>query len=147
LSHIPTNPSKSFVARNPHLYGGQNAKVVTRQIQEGIKRTVNRLRQSDKPPLNKLETEFYNHLLFSIRESFGIVRQQAKRYKLANGTWYKPDFTSMVDGRETAWEVKGPYSYRAGMDKLKIAAHQWPEVRFVLVWKQDGVWQEQEIRA
>src|SRR6185369_15972416 len=66
-----------------------------------------RVRQSSKPLMNKLETEFYERIC----NLFPNVRCQAKRYRLGNGVWYKPDFTISGCGfTETAWEVKGPYA-------------------------------------
>lgn len=101
-----------------------------------------RIRQDSKSLLNKLEMEYYNLLkLTDVKH----LRLQAKRYKLANGLWYKVDFTGIIDGRETAWEVKGPHAFRGGFENLKMAASCWPEVCWRLVWKEHGHWQCQEV--
>lgn len=111
-----------------------------------------RLRQDTKPLMNQLELEFLEHLCRRI-PTFPPIRVQAKRYRLGNGIWYKPDFTcaDWPDPkrvlRETAWEVKGPKSFRGGFENLKVAASVYPEVRWLLVWKDKttGEWKEQPI--
>lgn len=107
-----------------------------------------RIRQSRRPLLNKLETEWLSQLDRHIGP--GQAKAQAKRYKLGNGIWFKPDFTAtvkLVGGftQETAWEVKGPHAFRGGFENLKVAAHEWPEVRWILVWKENGLWREQQV--
>lgn len=115
-----------------------------------------RLRQSAKPLMNKLESEFYETIRAAF-PNYPPVRIQAKRYRLGNGIWYKPDFTAAAwpaeepdplgHSRETAWEVKGPKSFRGGFENLKVAASLYPEVRWLLVWKdkESGEWKEQHI--
>lgn len=102
-----------------------------------------RIRQSSKPLLNKLETEFLAVLEKDWPPS--CIRPQAKRFKLGNGIWYKPDFTIVTGGKERAYEVKGPHAFRGGFENLKVFAHQWPEVRVILAWKENGEWKSQEV--
>lgn len=108
-----------------------------------------RIRQSSKPLLNKLETEWLHEL--ERRFGPGKVRVQARKFKLANGCWYCPDFTITTKQYagdymwDTAYEVKGKHAWDDALVKLKVAAHEWPEVRFVLVWKKDGAWMEQVV--
>jgi hypothetical protein len=107
-----------------------------------------RIRQSSKPRLNKLETEFKNLL-----EVWGgsFITAQAMRFELATGLWYKPDFVvfpgklDSQDPRIRAYEVKGPHAFRGGFENLKMAARQWPDVQWILVWKEDGAWKEQVV--
>jgi hypothetical protein len=105
-----------------------------------------RLRQSQKPLLNKLETDF---LAYHTAVHPDIkLRPQAKRYELARGIWYKPDFTTIVNGTEWAFEVKGPKVFRGGFENLKVAARAWPDVWWILVWKEDRysrTWSEQRV--
>lgn len=113
-----------------------------------------RIRQSTKPLLNELEKAWLAEIEHRY-PNYPPIRSQAKRYEFARGAWYKPDFTCSlwpVPGRaagETAWECKGPRAMRnqqaRGFVVLKAAARQWPEVRFVLVWREAGVWREQEV--
>jgi hypothetical protein len=113
-----------------------------------------RLRQDQKPLMNKLESEFYSELKRFHPDT--SIRIQAMRFRLGNGIWYKPDFVCHVaeflqpgaplkQVRLTAYEVKGPHAFRGGFENLKVAAGLWPEFRWLLVWKDGGVWQEQVI--
>jgi hypothetical protein len=110
-----------------------------------VEKAKKRIRQDSKPLLNKLETEWFEVL--KVRLPNYRVIPQGVRLKLANGAWYKPDFAmvSHTGGITNCWEVKGPKAWRGGFEFLKIAAHQWPEICFVLVWKRDGKWVEQEV--
>lgn len=111
-----------------------------------------RIRQSSKPLLNKLETEFFNRIKDKY-PNFPPVRPQAKTYRLCNGVRYSPDFTASSwpyddnMAKETAWEVKGKKAFDGSLEKLKMAAHEYPEIRWLLVWKDKntGEWQEQVV--
>ena len=100
-----------------------------------------RVRQS-RDSLNKLEARFLA-VLASVYP-LAKIRAQSKRYRVGS-VWYKPDFVLQGDAlaRETAFEVKGPRSWRGGFENLKNAAVIWPEVDWVLVWEENGVWKEQ----
>lgn len=98
-----------------------------------------RIRQDPKPPLNKLEQEYFHLFLFNEKN----VEKQSLRFKLANGLWYKPDFFCAY--RLVAIEVKGPFAHRGGFENLKMAAHQYPWIRWNLVWKANGKWCEQAV--
>ena len=106
-----------------------------------------RLRQSSKPLMNKLETEFYNHLVAQATPTASIF-PQAIRLELARGHWYKADF--FVPGGYGSdcgcfYEVKGPHAFRGGFENLKVAARRYPFFQFALVWLDDGKWQEQVV--
>lgn len=116
-----------------------------------------RVRQDTKPLMNKLESEWFEVLK---RDYPGeVIRPQAKRFRLAAGAWYKPDFTAVLEYREpgsvdvrcyseVAWECKGPRQMKGvarGTLAIKAAAGQYPEVRWVLVWKECGQWRQQEV--
>lgn len=109
-----------------------------------------RIRQSQKPKMNKLEAEWFA-ILSSQFPNYDRPRAQSKRYELGNGIWYKPDFTAtswpQPEGPsiETAWEVKGPHAFRGGFENLKVAARLWTEVRWILVWKEAGEWRQQVV--
>ena len=103
-----------------------------------------RIRQDGKPLMNKLETEFFLRLQQDAGD-IKFIRPQSIRFMLGNGIWYKPDFTGFIDGSFSAWEVKGPHAFRGGFENLKVAAHQYAEVHWYLVWKKDGQWQQQRI--
>lgn len=106
-----------------------------------------RIRQSQKPLLNKLEEEW----LDCLKLQFMDISSQSLRFKLGNGIWYKPDFVAWprglesIDHRMRAYEVKGPFAHRGGFENLKVAAHQYPQIKWTLCWKQDGKWKEQTV--
>ncbi|MDE2106008.1 MAG: hypothetical protein KGL39_52785 [Patescibacteria group bacterium] len=104
-----------------------------------------RIRQDAKPLMNDLEQEWFR--LISSGTMFANVRAQAKRFKLGNGIWYKPDISAIctLTGVETIWEVKGPHAFRGGFENLKIAAALYPEIDWLLVWKEAGAWKTQKI--
>ncbi len=113
-----------------------------------------RIRQDAKPLMNQLEGDWFE-VLSAQYPNYPRPRAQAKRYKLANGAWYKPDVTSSLwpvageMARESAWECKGPSCMKnvdRGLLTIKFAAAQWPEVAFYLVWRNKrGPWQQQRV--
>jgi hypothetical protein len=108
-----------------------------------------RLRQGEKPLMNKLEAMWY----LEIRHKFPScppIRVQAKRYQLGNGVTFTPDFSCSswpeLNPKETAWEVKGAHSWDDSLVKIKLAAELWPEVRWFFVWRDaNGIWATQEV--
>lgn len=174
MASIPRSVSESVRRLNQHLYGGaRTTDLKCGGEQFGIETDIvkvgetakslldkiappKRIRQSSKPLLNKLEAEWLERLKAHDpvtgwkggHNGYAFnIRSQAKRYRLGNGIWYKPDFTATVDLRETAWEVKGPRAFRGGFENLKVAASLYPEIKWVLVWKDPatGAWQRQEV--
>ncbi len=143
----PQTLSPTLRALNPHLLGGADVTKTTEP------KPITRIRQSEKPLLNKLEQEWFDILSVQF-PNYPRPRAQAKKYKIGNNAWYKPDITISQWPREngpaceTAFECKGP-SQMKGVDRgiltIKVAAHQWPDVRFVLVWKDSGRWHQQEV--
>jgi len=113
-------------------------------------RTPRRLRQQTGPLMNKLEAEFFGRIRF-LYPNFPPVRPHAKTFRLCNGVRYTPDFTASCWPRagdsstETAWEVKGPKSWDDAIVKIKMAAHEFPEICWRFAWKEGGIWQEQII--
>lgn len=110
-----------------------------------------RLRQSSKPRLNKLETAWLAELKRRHPEAW--IHDQAIKLELAHGMFYKCDFFVIkrdLDFAEgpmwiTAYETKGPKVFRGGFENLKVAARAYPWIKFVLVWRDAGVWQEQHV--
>ncbi len=150
MKEVPQDVSLSTKRRNPHLYPsmyshpGFCGTEVAAAIKEG--KTPKRIRQSTKPLMNKLEQEWFEVL--RLRYSYYFhppTLCQSVRFKLGNGIWYKPDF--FVPPLSTSFEVKGPYAFRGGFENLKVAAHLYPSMTWILVWKDKttGKWQEQEV--
>ena len=105
-----------------------------------------RIRQDSKPIMNPLEQSWFDYL--KLTTNFNNLTAQSIRFKLANGAWYKPDIAGWHFERLTVWECKGGRKMK-GIAKahltLKIAAQQWPDVTFILVWKESGEWRTQKI--
>ena len=157
--------SQSTLKRNPNLGGGSVSPQCRDQRVPGKESLVDlaassavgarpsRIRQSAKPILNHLEQDWYDRIKDQY-PNYPPIRKQSKRFRIGNGAWYKPDLTCSIypvaggPARETAWECKGPKQMKniaRGILTLKTAATQWPEVRFVLVWRELGEWKEQEV--
>ena len=105
-----------------------------------------RIWQSDKPLLNGLETQW----LARLKMSYPLVKfhAQAMRFQIGNGAWFKPDLSATIEGRLTCWECKGPKEGKnvaRGILALKTAAHEFPDIVFILVWKENGEWKQQRI--
>lgn len=147
LKRLFPGASESTIRRNMSAYQ-QLAQPPASSTPTPQKPRTKRLRQSSRPLLNKLETEFLNYLRAT--EPYAVLHVQSKRFKLANGLWYKPDFTTcrgaFEDGLvETAWEVKGEHAFRGGFENLKMAATLYPEITWMLVWKEGQTWQTQKV--
>lgn len=147
--------SESTRKLNPHLFDapaagfkiGKTLVEVFRNEGSSVGQPGKRIRQDAKPLMNKLEQRFFNCLKARLCDE-PTLRAQAKRYKIANGAWYKPDITANVNGFETAWECKGPKQMKnmaRAMLVIKVAAAQWPDVRWNLVWEENGQWKTQEV--
>lgn len=132
--------SESFKRINPHLFGGAPAPAV-REAEPKERR----MRQDHGPKLNKLEAAFKQVLLRELPSGVQL-HEQALRFRLGNGVWYKPDFAAQPGGALTCWEVKGPRAFRGGFENLKLAATAYPGVRWVLVWRDPRKgWLKQEV--
>ena len=140
MKEIPTNVSESTKKRNPHLY--QSSTVYADAV-------IRRIKQRTKPLLNKLEKEWHDYAF-----AFSLVCVQAITFRLANGVRYTPDFFSFdwpstgEFNRPTAWEVKGPWATDDAIAKVKMFAMAYPEIRVILVWKDDNKqWCQQRVLA
>ena len=127
--------------------GAVALKAQTANAAPGIATAGKRIRQDSKPLMNHLEASWFN--VIACLQSFDYLRAQSKRFKLGNGIWYKPDMTAIntVTRKETAWEVKGPFAHRGGLENLKVAASLYPEITWILCWKANGEWKTQEVLA
>jgi len=104
-----------------------------------------RIRQGEKPP-TKLEADWRAHM--EAKYPHIKFRAQAIRFRLANGAWYKPDLMAWLDSRIVCWETKGPKQAKnvaRGILTIKVAATTWPEVLFILAWRESGAWYQQEV--
>lgn len=149
--------SESTKRLNSHLSGpgaisgesprsGPEASIISEGPRPG-----KRIRQSSAS-LNKLEQEWFNILNVQF-PMYPRPRAQAVRFRLCNGVTYTPDvfIPCWPSGEEggpampTAFEVKGKHAWDDAIVKLKMAASEWPEIKFVLVWKEGGQWHSQRV--
>lgn len=111
-----------------------------------------RLRQDTKGP-NKLELEFEEFLRGEWKDA--VVLAQAVTLKLGNGVRYTPDFVVVIQNAKRvpamqvlAFETKGFMREDAAV-KIKVAAHQYPWMKFNLVTKRrkkdGGGWSIEEV--
>lgn len=127
---------------NPHLFHERRTKVDHYDYDAAPPYKYKRVRQSSKPLMNKLESEFYLELQ---RDWPGYsILVQAMKLRLANGVWLCPDFV-VCGVRLKMFEVKGPHMWEDAAVKLKFAATAYRDFDWLLVWKKDGDWHEQEI--
>lgn len=140
MSSFPSNPSQSFIKRNPHLYGNSAAPAAPSKM----------LRQSSKPLLNNLEQEYFD-ILNAQFPNYPRPRAQAVRVRLCNGLVYTPDLFSFswpIDNAPSgpvAWEIKGKHVWDDAIVKLKVAAKEYPEIVWILCWKENGEWKTQTV--
>jgi hypothetical protein len=152
MKSLPQDVSESVRRRNPHLYDKQTG-IIPPEACERVYKP--RIRQSTKPLLNKLEQEWFNVLCGDIHANKGKrIYPQAITFKLANGLKYTPDciaFDWVMTGefeRPTAWEVKGPWATDDAIAKVKMFTTAYPEIRVILVWKDDNKqWCQQRVLA
>ena len=142
--------SKSTLARNPDLGAGVSAEPHSGEAgksgktEEQATTRPSRIRQSSKPLLNKLETEWYHILKRSCGPDVPVF-SQAIRFRLGNGIWYKPDFIVLGIAGFYGYEVKGPHAFRGGFENLKVCANLYREIKWYLVWKEGGEWKQQDV--
>lgn len=145
MNEIPKG-SPDYQRRNPHLFGRLPNFIVQGTFSPPTKP---RIRQSQKPLLNKLETDLYDYLQ---AQTLQTVFPQALTFRLANGVRYSPDFFCFSfpwrgDMKPTAWECKGPFFRDDAVVKLKMFATLYPQILVLLASKNDGQWIFQEVFA
>lgn len=145
---VPEQVSESTRKRNPDFYGpgklNPNVNQMTAIPAEG-----KRIKQRGRQP-TKIELEW--HRILSVQyPNYPRPRSQAVTFVLANGVRYTPDeFVSdwpadLGPSMPTCWEIKGPKAWDDAIVKIKVAAHEWPEMRWILVWKEDDQWKQQVV--
>jgi hypothetical protein len=110
-----------------------------------------RIRQHVKPKLNQTERDALEWLKRDYQMAYDL-RPHAIRLELANGCLYTPDIIGSPTAHNPdpyirAWEVKGKHAWDDSIVKLKVAAREWPSIRFTLLWRErkHGPWLEQEV--
>lgn len=103
-------------------------------------------RQPPPPYRSKTEQRFAQHLdlQFKAGEIKGW-KYEPMRLNLGGGAWYKPDFEVIEDDLSiTLFEVKG-FWREAARVRIKVAAANFPEFRFVGVQEKRGTWEYEDI--
>jgi hypothetical protein len=106
------------------------------------------IRQSKRVP-NKTELRFEADYLKPMLAAGEICRSRFEsiRLKLANGHWYKCEWSAVnAAGHLCFFEVKGgrPRQFEAGIAQVKVAAAAYPEFQFWLChWA--GTWSIQRV--
>jgi hypothetical protein len=125
--------------------GPQSLAVASIEPKTGGKK---RVRQSDKPLLNGLETGWRDFLRDTEPKGTAIM-EQAVKLRLGNGVVYTADLCTFHPAAGLRfYECKGPSKMKGvskGLMTLKIAAALYPHFFFVLVWKEDGQFRKQTI--
>lgn len=90
--------------------------------------------------MNKTEAE-YASILESLKKSDEIkdYRFEEIKFRLANSTFYTPDFLVIYEDRFEIHEVKGFWRDDARV-KIKVAAKQFPWFRFISASKKGKGW-------
>lgn len=132
---------------NPHVFGqvpADKPATLSDPRPAGVP-AKKRIRQDEKPLLNVLETEFKQW--YEYHTSVKML-DQAIRFRLGRGIWYKPDFVYLSSTMGlTVIEVKGEHAFRGGFENLKVAASLYPMFTWALYWKNEqGQWQYQVIK-
>lgn len=139
---LPEQVSESVKKRNPHLFNQRDYVGKVDFIVGEPKKQ--RVRQSAKPLMNKLEREWWDILRAEFPDS-QIVAQSVK-FKIANGCWLTADFVVFhADGSAAIYETKGKHAWDDSLVKLKVVAANFPRVKVWLVWKDHEKWQRQRI--
>lgn len=103
-----------------------------------------RVRQPTPGRMNKTEQAYAAHLqLLQRAGEISDYRFEALKLRLADATFYTPDFAVVRDDVLEFHEVKGFWRDDARV-KIKVAAAQYPWFRFVAVQRQRQQWLMEE---
>lgn len=95
--------------------------------------------------MNKTEERYAMRL--DVQQMAGELESyafEAVKVRLAQGAYYTPDFVVFeTDGTISFHEVKGHWREAARL-RIKVAAEQWPQFRFVAVRYICGAWEFEE---
>jgi hypothetical protein len=95
--------------------------------------------------MNKLEQDYAAHLHTQLLTGEIVSYQyEAVKFRLADRTFYTPDFMVVYADRIEFHETKGFMEEDANV-KLKVVAERFPVFQFVLVRRERKVWTLKEI--
>ena len=147
----PVDPSKIRAAPGPDLLDiqieGLKKEANARAAQQGPGEAFYALGRIAKGRMNKTE-QAYAQLLEAQKHDGKIIdwKFHVLRVRLADNTFYEPDFLVMTAGRELQiHETKGSFTTQAGQTKIKLCAEVLPWFRVFKASKQkDGSFIMQE---
>lgn len=94
--------------------------------------------------MNRTEAAYATMLEYAKRD--GIIKDylfEAVKLRLADNTFYTPDFFVVTPERFECHEVKGFWRDDARV-KIKVAAHQYPWIRFIAAQLVKREWKLEE---
>lgn len=125
--------SKSFRAKNPHIYGDNTERPVDAALPQPIVPAIS----TDEQRLNKTERAWLRILRVQYST---VIHVQDITLKLADDCRYTPDFWFVDGGQIMIHEVKGFFRDDAKV-KIKVAARLFLAFNFFVVMKVKGDWQ------
>jgi hypothetical protein len=150
LAKLDEAGKERFWRENGHLKPQGATQIPTsasKRLESTTVAPAKRIRQSTKGP-NKLESAFRSDYIPEMHPELVGLQYNAMTLVIANGVRYTPDWCGWLDGTLTCWEIKGPFAYAGSLEKLKMAARSWPEINFLLAWReQKRFWKVQQILA
>jgi len=115
-----------------------------KQVQEQLQATEQEPR-THADTMNKLEARYARRLMLRARRGeIHSYLYASIKLRLADRTWYTPDFAVFTADGIEFHETKGFMRDDANV-KLKVAAEMYPQFRFVLVTWDKGGWDMKEI--
>lgn len=138
---IVANAGETVRRMNPHIFGAQKsaASCPVREMVPG--------ESSDVANQNKTERLWWDHLVAGAKLGlWSWLGCKCITLKLADDTRYTPDAWALTPGGVLqAFEVKGFWRDDAKV-KVKVAARQFPWIRFVVVTRKDGMWNQEAVQ-
>lgn len=94
-----------------------------------------------KRGMNRTEAQYGDYLeLEKMQGAIVDYRYEALKLRLADATFYTPDFLVVYDDRFECHEVKGFWRDDARV-KIKVAAAMYPWIKFVAVSRKKRQWE------
>lgn len=91
--------------------------------------------------MNKTEARFAFRLkLMQLAGEVDAFYFEAVKLRLADRTWYTPDFLVVISGRMIICEVKGGFIRPDSVTKFKIAAEMFPQFGWEMWQYNKGAW-------
>ena len=87
-----------------------------------------------KQDMNETEERYAAQLALMVRAGeIDRYSFESHKVRLADRTWYTPDFKVICSDHIEFHEIKGGYMTDKGQIKFKVAAEMYPEYRWVMI--------------